>query len=42
MNEGIEMEDWKKYFLTLLGGVEERVIERERRVWVEEEEKELG
>lgn len=42
VNEGIEREKWKEYFARLLGGVEGRVIGRERRIGVKEKEKELG
>lgn len=42
MNEGIKMEKWKEYFAKLPGGgVEGRVVTRERRVRGEEKEEEL-
>lgn len=31
MNEGIEMEEWRDYFMELLGGVEIRVVRGARK-----------
>jgi len=40
INEGFEMEEWKEYFMSLLGGIEERVVMGEGRRGSREEDEE--
>lgn len=43
INDGIGMKQWKEYFAGLLGGIEERMVSRKRRVEKEGmREQELG
>lgn len=42
LDENIEMEDWKKYFMELLKGLEERVEREENKMERGEERREHG
>lgn len=41
MDEGIQIKEWKEYFMELLGGVEEKVTKGQERSGRREEEKDI-